>query len=162
MTSAQGVFLVKRVLIPAVLCLTGAVMLSSLATGQAATKVLPSKVTLKATPKKDLKRPYVFKLSGALTPPTATPLVCKAGVTNPIYCTKATRAQMCSGKVRVMIKRGKKTLAKKNITLKPTCSYSAKITIRKKMKHGKLTVSTRWLGNTLLGARNAKALKVKV
>jgi len=153
---------VKRVLIPAVLCLTGVVMLSSLATGQAATKVLPSKVTLKSTPKKDLKRPHVFKVSGVLTPPVAIPLVCGTGVTNVAYCTKATRAQMCSGKIRVMIKRGVKTLVKKNITLKPTCSYSAKITIRKKMKHGKLTISTRWLGNTLLGARNAKSLKVKV
>ena len=152
----------KRVLFPAVLCLTGVVMLSSLATGQAATKVLPSKVTLKATPKKDTKRPYVFKLSGVLTPPTAVPLVCKAGVTNAAYCTKASSAQMCSGKIRVMIKRGVKTLAKKNIELKPTCTYSAKIKIRKAMKHGKLTVSTRWLGNTLLGARNAKSLKVKV
>ena len=152
----------KRVLIPAVLCLTGVVMLSSLATGQAATKVAPSKLTLKATPKNDTKRPYVFKLSGAMTPPVAVPLVCKAGVTTAAYCTKATRAQMCSGKVRVLIKRGLKTLAKKNITLKPTCSYSAKITIRKKMKHGKLTVSTRWLGTLLLLPKNAKSLKVKV
>jgi hypothetical protein len=153
---------VKRVLIPAVLCLTGVLVLSSFTTGQAATKVLPSKITLKATPKKDLKRPHVFKLSGVMTPPALAPLVCGVGVTNPAYCTKATRTQMCSGKVRVMIKRGKKTLVKKNITLKPTCSYSAKITIRKKMKRGKLTISTRWLGNTLLLPRNAKALKVSV
>jgi len=153
---------VKRLIFSAVLCLMGVGLLSTLATGQAATKPLPAKFTLKATPKTDLKRPYVFKLSGAMTPPRVLPQVCVPGISNKTYCTAATRRQACAGKVRLTIKRGLKTLARKDVAMRPTCSYSAKITMRKAMKHGRLTMSTRFLGNALLRPRSAKSLRVKV
>jgi hypothetical protein len=152
---------VKRVLI-SVLCLTGVVLSTSLVPSQAATKAVPAKLTAKATPKTDLKAPYRFKLSGAMTPPATRPKKCAAGVTSGPYCSPAPIADICVGTVRITIKRGPKTLARKGLVLKLNCTYSAKITMRKAMKHGKLTVTTRFLGNALLGPRSAKALKLRV
>lgn len=151
----------KRVLIP-VLCLTGVLLSATLVPSQAATKAVPAKLTAKATPKTDLKRPYVFKISGAMTPPAKRPQKCAAGVTSGTYCSPAPIADICVGTVRLTIKRGARLLARKGIVLKLNCSYSAKVTIRKAMKHGKLTVTTRFLGNALLGPVSAKALKLKV
>jgi len=150
---------VKRVLILAVPCLA-AVMLftSSFATAQTAVK---SKVTVKSTPKNDLKRPHIFKVRGTVAP-TAKVVKCAAGVTNPAYCSPALKADVCVGKVRITIKRGLTTIARSTVKLKKDCAYSAKITIRKKMKHGKLNVTSRFLGNKYIGARNSSALKLKV
>jgi hypothetical protein len=132
---------------------------SSFATAQ--TALVKPKVTVKSTPKTDLKRPHIFKVRGTMAP-TAKVVKCASGVTNPAYCSPAKPADVCTGKVRITIKRGLLTIARSTIKLKADCAYSAKITIRKKMKHGKLTVTSRFMGNKYVGARNSSALKLKV
>ena len=150
----------KRFHILAVPCLAAVFLFSSsFAAAQAAP--VKSKVTVKSTPKNDLKRPHIFKVRGTVAP-TAKVVKCAAGVTNPAYCSPAKNADVCVGKVRITIKRGLTTIARSTVKLKGDCAYSAKITIRKKMKHGKLNVTSRFLGNKYIGARNSSALKLKV
>jgi hypothetical protein len=134
-------------------------LLSSFAS--AAQPLVKPKVTAKATPKSDLKGPRIFRVKGTVAP-TAKVLSCAAGVTNLAYCSPASAAQVCKGSVRITIKRGLTTIARKSVKLTSACSYNAKITVRKKMKHGKLTITSRFLGNGLVSARNSSAQKVKV
>lgn len=149
----------KRVLTLAVPCLAAIMMFSSFAS--AAQPLVKPKVTAKATPKADLKGPRIFTVRGTVAP-TAKVISCAAGVTNLAYCSPAKTGDVCKGKVRITIKRGLRALARKNVTLKPDCSYSAKIKMIKKTKHGKWTITSRFLGNALVAARNSSAQKVKV
>jgi len=150
---------VKRVLTVAVPCLAAIMLFSSLAS--AAQPLVKPTVTAKSTPKKDLKGPRIFKVSGKVTP-TAKIVKCAAGVTNLAYCSPPKIGDVCKGKVKITIKRGLRALVRKSIKLKANCTYSAKITIRKKMKHGKLTFTSRFLGNVFVAARNSKSFKVRV
>lgn len=149
----------KRVTTLVVSCLAAALLLSSFAS--AAQPLVKPKVTAKATPKKDLKGPRIFRVKGFVAP-TAKVFSCAAGVTNLAYCSPASAAQICKGSVRITIKRGLKTITRKTVKLTIKCAYSAKITIRKKMKHGTLKITSRFLGNGFVAARNSSAVKVKV
>ena len=98
----------KHVLSIAVACLA-VVCMSVLATAQAAP--VKTKVTVKSTPKTDLKRPHIFRVKGSVIP-ASRPLKCAAGNTNPAYCSPAPTAEICKGKVRITIKRGLTTIAR--------------------------------------------------
>jgi hypothetical protein len=169
---------VKRILTVAVVAVTAIFLLTALAAGQAAAlKGSPAKITAKSKPKTDKKSPFKFKVTGAIMLPQAVckpgtggsciPLNCAAGVTNVKYCSAPTLAQICGGKVRVTIKKGSKTLKKKSVNVNPaTCTYSAKLSFKdrkkKKLRGVKAKVTVRFLGNTVLKAKSAKAFKVKV
>lgn len=150
----------KRVLILVVPCLAAFVLSASLASGAT---LVRSSLSAKVTPKADLKGPRVFRVKGTMTP-ASTPLKCAAGVTNPKYCTPATRAEICVGKVRITVKRGLLTLARGTVSLKSNCTYSAKITIKasRVRTHARLGVTARFLGNTLVAASNSKRVTVRV
>jgi hypothetical protein len=169
----------KRPLMLLVLSL--AVVLCVTATASAATKASPDKVSAKSKPKTDKKKPFRYKISGTITIPlrfcaaggvpgtgaaNCLPITCAPGVTNAAYCAVPGIAQICTGKVRIQIKRGSKTWGKKNATVGPTCTYKVTVTLKKKLKKktlkpGTLKVKTRFLGNTVLKARNAKTLTVR-
>ncbi|MGH2840273.1 MAG: hypothetical protein ACRDKY_05540 [Solirubrobacteraceae bacterium] len=172
----------KRSLMLVVASLTVALLATPIAAGQSSgLKAGTDKVTVKVKPKTDKKSPYKFKVSGAITFPTrfctpnaapgtgaanCFPIVCGPGVTNPAYCTLPDFTKLCSGKVRVLIKRGSRTWGKKNVTVKANCTYKVTVTLKKKVKkktltYGRLKVSTRFLGNPVLKARSAKTLTVR-
>ncbi len=134
-----------------------------LATGATVQQLVKSTLSAKSTPKADLKGPRIFKVTGKMAP-TAAVVKCAAGVTNLAYCAPATAGDVCSGKVRITIKRALTTLARGTVKLKSDCTYSAKIRMNAKKikKHGKVSVVSRFLGNNLVGARNSKSLKLKV
>jgi hypothetical protein len=154
---------VKRVLILVVPCLAALVLSSSFASGATVQELVKSKVTAKSTPKTDLKGPRIFKVTGKMTPVAAV-VKCAAGVTNLAYCSPAKPADICVGKVRVTVKRGLTTLARGTVKLKADCTYSAKIRMnaKKVKKHGKLVVTSRYLGSALVAAKNSSAVKLKV
>ena len=153
----------KRILILVVPCLAALALTSSFASGATVQSLVKSTVTAKSTPKTDLKGPRIFKVTGKMAPVGAV-MKCAAGVTNLAYCSPAKPVDICVGKVRVTIKRGLTTLARGTVKLKLNCTYSAKIRMNAKKikKHGKLSVVSRYLGNSLVAAKNSKTVKLKV
>jgi hypothetical protein len=152
---------VKRVLILVVPCLAAFALCSAFASGATVQELVKSTVSAKATPKADLKGPRIFKITGKMAP-TAAVKKCAAGVTNLAYCSPATPAQICVGKVRITLKRGLTTVARGTVKLTKTCTYSAKIRVKKVKKHGKLKATSRYLGSGLVAAKNSKVVSLKV
>jgi len=139
-----------------------ALLLSSMpASSQTALVKVRSTATASVTPKTDRKRPYRFTVKGTVLPVTR-PLKCGPGVTNPRYCTPATARDVCRGKVRVIIKRGSRRVTRKTVSLRSNCRYTVRFTIRRRQKPGRLTLSTRFLGNTYMVAKSARTLRVRV
>lgn len=104
------------------------------------------KLSLKVKPKKDRSAPIKFKASGKLTS--------LKGVS---------KKRGCKGKVKVTVKRGKKTVAKKTAKVKKSCKYSSKVKVKSgKLKNkGKLKVRARFGGNNKLKSAKSKTRTVK-
>ena len=162
----------KRLLLVAVLSLTGVFLFTSVSLA-ATTTTTSSKVT----PTRDETKPYKFKTTGAITAPggycttvaasaACIPLRCPAGARDVRYCTKPTLASICTGQVRVVfrtiaIKANKelkrkavkaKTVSSKIVNLKSNCAYSSSATIGGKKR---MRVSVSFLGNTILAPSKA-------
>ncbi len=170
--------IVKRPLVLVVLSLAVALIVAAPAS---AAQTKADKVTAKSKPKTDKKSPFKFTISGTVLfparycapgatpgggPANCIPITCGPGVTNAAYCAKPGGAQLCAGKVRVLVKRGSRTWGKKTAKLKANCTFKIAVTLKKKvnkkrLNYGTLKVSTRFLGNTVLKARSAKTLTVR-
>lgn len=151
----------KRLLVLAVVSLTALFLVTSVAVGQSATTT--SSTSSKVSPKRDKKKPYKFKTTGSVKFPTTfcppnapgrncIPLTCPPGVTDARYCTRPTPAQVCSGRIQVVFKKGKKTRSAKTVRLKSNCKYSSTTTIRRR---GRLRVSVLFRGNAILARSRA-------
>jgi hypothetical protein len=101
-------------------------------------KIKPS-LSLKVKPKRDKKKPYKFTASGKLN-------------------RKGAAKSACKGKVTITFKKGKKTVKSGKATVKSSCKYSKKFTVKKR---GKLKVSAKFGGNTLLKTATAKSKTVR-
>ncbi|WP_300406131.1 hypothetical protein [Nocardioides sp.] len=82
------------------------------------------KHTLKAKPKRDRRAPYVFRLKGALTGDFVAD------------------ADTCAGKAKIVVTKGKRTVAKKKASLSADCTYATKAKLKKK-RLGKVTKKTK-------------------
>jgi hypothetical protein len=93
-------------------------------------------------PARDRSKPFVFKLKGRLTPPAGA---------------------ACTGKVSVAVRAGKKLVTTRKASLPATCAWSLglKLTSKKRLGNGRLTLRPRYLGSAAVLARNAKALHVR-
>ena len=160
-------FAVKRLLVLAVLSVTAVFLVTSVAVGQSGTAA--SSTSSKVTPKRDKKRPYKFKTTGSVRFPrefcapnaparNCIPLRCPAGVRDARYCARPTAAQVCSGRIKVVFKKGRSTRSSKTVRLKANCKYSSTATIRKKAR---LKVSVRFSGNTILAPSKASTKSVR-
>lgn len=111
------------------------------------TKLSPRAVGLKLSGR-DRVAPYVITARGTVKRPAGA------------------AAAVCTGKVRVTAKAGRKVVLSKTVKLTKACSFTAKLTIKKKPKslprNGKITVSARFLGNASLKARTSKAGSVRI
>lgn len=98
--------------------------------------------TAKASPTRDKKAPYSFKISGSVTPPS--------GLDKTTACRYGT--------VRMTVKpsSGKSVAYEKLITTK--CTFSATLPVAKK---GKYTVTVKFLGSDRLSSKTLKTLKVQ-
>jgi hypothetical protein len=72
-------------------------------------------------------------------------------------------AKECSGTVVVMAKRGKKVLARRRVKLTRSCSYQALLKIRRARLRGrgKLTLSARFLGNSVFSPAVSGTIKAR-
>jgi Big-like domain-containing protein/PA domain-containing protein len=102
------------------------------------------KITAKARPKRDKKKPFVFKVSGRLKLPSGV-----------------SKANGCKGKVSIKAKKGKKTIGSKKTSIKKSCSYKTKVKLRKNAgKRGKAKFQVKFLGNDkLLTAKTKTSAK---
>jgi hypothetical protein len=117
-----------------------------------ATKAAPRPIGLVVSPKRDRKLPLQFNVSGRLRAPAGVKL-----------------AQACNGRMTVKLRRRAKTVAIKKPRLRlraGRCVYSTKLGLRTRKRIGKrtkrLTVTARFPGNTVLKARSAKPVSVRV
>ena len=79
------------------------------------TKAAPLTLSLWARPKRDRTLPYKFRFSGRLTPAAGAP---------------------CSGRVVVTLKRGRKRVSRKSVSLSPTCRWRALVKVKNHRKFG--------------------------
>lgn len=93
-------------------------------------KVRPT-LTLKVTPARDKKAPFTFTAKGTLKLPAGT-----------------AKSACKGGKVQVQVKRGKKALSTRTVSVSSSCTFTSRATV--KTKGGKLTVTARFLGTSRL------------
>lgn len=170
----------KRLLILTVLASATALVVTSI--GYAvplANRGNPEAVTSTVTPKRDRTRPYTFRTRGTVTLPprycsspntipgpsrSATnciPIVCPPGAVNASYCTRPTRAQVCTGRLRVRFYRGVRTFSNKSAFLRPDCTYAQSKTMEKRATRGRLNVRVTFLGNAYLKTKAASVKNVR-
>jgi Ca2+-binding RTX toxin-like protein len=102
----------------------------------------PTRVTETVTPSRDRTRPFRFRVGGAVRRP--------AGVSAAQGCSAAT--------VTVTVKKGVRTVAKRTVKLTKTCTYAVTVSVGSR---GRLTVKSRFNGNTLLKARSSASRSVR-
>jgi hypothetical protein len=93
------------------------------------------------TPSRDTRAPYAFRTSGRLTLPSGM-----------------TRAQGCSGRVSVQVKRGTRTISTRRVTLTSTCTYSSRVSFANRSRFGsatRLKFTARFLGNARVSPDSA-------
>ena len=105
------------------------------------------KLTARTTPKRDRRRPYRYTTTGSVLLP--------AGVTP---------AQACSGggSVAIEFRVGKLRLPQ-TATLRPDCSFRTSIAFpsRRSLGNGRIAISAKFGGNTVLGTAKAPSQKVR-
>ena len=108
----------------------------------------PASIGASVAPRRDRRRPFRFTTSGRLRLPSGL-----------------TRAQACgSGDVAVVVKAARKTISTRRVALSRSCTYRSRVTFRSRSRftrNGRLSVRVRFLGNTVLGPRRAKAVTVR-
>ncbi len=104
-------------------------------------------LTIKATPKRDLRSPYTFRTTGKVVlPPSVTP------------------ALGCKGVVAVTFKAGKKTISTRRVKVRSNCTYSAKVTftIPSRLRPKVLTIRAVYAGNGVVNRKTSKKITVRV
>jgi len=115
--------------------------------------VKPSKrktsLTLNAKPRRDRRPPFTFTFSGQVRIP--------AGVS---------KAAVCGGRVRLVLRKGRRTLARANAGVSKGCTYKRRITIRGTKRTGRrrarLRVTARYGGNASLSSSAGRSTTVRI
>ena len=100
-----------------------------------------------ATPVRDRRAPYRFRISGALGLPRAV-----------------TAAQGCrTGSVSVQVKRGRRTISTRRAEVTRRCTFSSAVIFRdrRRLGDGRLRVTVRFLGNAVLRERTAASFGLR-
>ncbi len=100
---------------------------------------LRTSLTLKARPRRDRRPPFRFTFSGRVRVPSGT-----------------NAARVCGGRVRLVVKKGRRTVARGSARVSRRCTYKRRITIRSTRRTGRrkarLRVNARFGGNASLKA----------
>ena len=107
----------------------------------------PRRVSATVSPSRDRTGPYRFRTRGTVSMPTGV-----------------TRAQGCkAGTVSVSVKRGTRTISTRRAKLSKACTYSSSVTFasRARLGNGRLRITARFGGNSVLKARNAATRSVR-
>jgi hypothetical protein len=100
-------------------------------------------LTAKVTPKRDKTAPFSFVVTGKLKKPK--------GVSS---------AKARTGKVRITVKRGTKTIRTRTGFVDATCNYTVPVSLAKSGK-GRLRFVARFLGNRTLKAKSARSVTAR-
>jgi hypothetical protein len=103
-------------------------------------------VTARATPARDRRRPFRFKVRGGVIPPSGV-----------------SRSGACRGRVSIRFKARRKTVRLRRARVSRNCRYRSRVTVRvRPRRHGlKLRISVRFRGNALLTPRSAPTRTVR-
>ena len=105
-------------------------------------------LTLRARPRRDRRPPFRFTFSGRVRIP--------AGVS---------REAVCSGRVRLVLKKGRRTVARRTARVSRRCAYRRRITIRSPKRTGRrarLRVTARFGGNAFLSEAARRRTTVRI
>lgn len=108
---------------------------------------LKTSLTLKAKPKRDRRLPFKYRFTGRVRIPAGT-----------------SKAAVCSGRVKLTLKKATKTVARGTAKVSKSCTYKKTVTIsttaRTGARRGKLKVGARFGGNTRLkGSKKSTAVR---
>lgn len=112
-------------------------------------RAAPKRLTLKATPKSDRKGVRRFRFTGKLS------------------LRKGTKAALCrkGGVVSVQIHAGRNTISTRRVRLNKRCRYAVRVKFGSTKRFGRskrLRVGARWGGNSALGGKRAKSVRIRV
>lgn len=109
---------------------------------------LKPRVTLSVKPKRDRKKPFVYRGTGRVKLPSGV-----------------TKASGCKGTVTIRIKQKKRTVGKQTTKLRSNCKYSRRVVVKRKLRkprrRGSLRVIATFSGNSVLTAKNSPSKFVK-
>ena len=110
---------------------------------------LRTSLTLRARPRRDRRPPFIFTFSGRVRIPS--------GVSS---------ASVCGGTVRLMVKKGRRTVASGAARVSKRCTYRKRITIRSTRRTGRrrarLRVSASFGGNASLSRASRSTTTVRI
>ncbi len=99
------------------------------------------RLTARARPKRDPRKPFAFRVDGKLIRPTGVD-----------------RADGCKGTVVIKAKKGRRVIGKRRTGIKSTCKYKARVKLRNSAgRRGKVKFQVTYLGSDVLFGARAKA-----
>jgi hypothetical protein len=109
----------------------------------------PKAVSVRVTPRRDLRRPHRFRITGAVRPPDGLSI-----------------AQACTrGTVLVTTKARSLTISTRGANLRRDCTYSTRITFRRPQRFRgatRLRFTARFLGNAQMTSRQSDTVRARV
>ena len=109
----------------------------------------PKAISIRVTPRRDLRRPHRFRIRGAVTPPDGLSV-----------------AQACTrGTVLVTTKAGSSTISTRGANLRRDCTYSIRVTFRRPQRFRsatRLRFTARFLGNAHMTSRQSDTVRARV
>jgi hypothetical protein len=109
----------------------------------------PKAISVRVTPRRDLRRPHRFRIRGAVTPPNGLSI-----------------AQACTrGTVLVTTKAGPETISTRGTNLRRDCTYSVTIRFRRPQRFRgatRLRFTARFLGNPQMTSRQSDTVRARV
>jgi hypothetical protein len=106
-------------------------------------------ISVRVTPRRDLRRPHRFRIRGAVTPPD--------GLSIAEACTE--------GRVVVITRAGGKAISARGTNLRPDCSYSIKLSFKRPSRFGnatRLRFRARFLGNAVMSSVRSDPVRARV
>jgi hypothetical protein len=104
-------------------------------------RALP-RLTARAIPRRDRRRPFRFTVRGTLIPPPAVD-----------------RTRACRGRVAIRFKAGRRTVRLRRARVRTNCRYRARVRVRVRPRI--LRVKVRFRGNSVLRPRSARTRRVR-
>jgi Thrombospondin type 3 repeat len=109
----------------------------------------PKAISVRVTPRRDLRRPHRFRISGAVTPPD--------GLSVAEACTRGT--------VLVTTKAGRRTISPRGAKLRRDCTYSLRIAFKQPRRFGsatRLRFTARFLGNARMTSGRSDTVSARI
>lgn len=142
------------------------------------TRANPRQVTISTTPRRDRTRPYTFRTSGRVIPPTrfcnpgevpgngaatCVQVLCPPGQTDIRYCLIPGAGVICTGQVTVRVQKNSTTISSRIVNLSRRCTYRSQVTFSTLLptRVGNLSFRARFGGNAVMLPRNSRTITVR-